>query len=406
MKTIVVIGAGQAGLQVADSLRREDFEGRVVLAGAEPSLPYQRPPLSKKFLTGDMAAERLLMRQQSFFDERGIETLVGTPVDHLDIANRTLKVGDETIRWDGIAFCTGTVVNQLPVDGTGLAGVHYLRTLADTTAIAAELPTVGTATVIGGGFIGLEVAASLRKLGKDVTVIEAQSRLMERAVTPVISEFFRELHETNGTEILLDARVERIVGGDDGRVGGVRLADGRTVDAELVVIGIGVHAETELARDAGLECEDGIIVDEFAVTSEPAIVAAGDCARFPCIYSSGLIRLESVQNAMDQAKVAAATLAGKPVAYDAVPWFWSDQYDKKLQMAGLPAGYSTSVQRGNTGDGKFSIFYFDEAGVLVGVDSVNDPLSHMASRKLIEARTVLDPADAANPQFVLKSALG
>lgn len=392
---IVVVGAGQAGQQLCDSLRRGGYEGRLVLVGDEPVLPYQRPPLSKKFLTGALEAERLLLRPASFYEKASVELRLARRVTTIDRAARTLTLNDgEVLAWSGLALTTGTRIRPLSVPGAAEADVHYVRSLADGEALKARLATAERLAVIGGGFIGLEVAAIARELGKQVVVIEAAERLMARAVAPRVSAFYAELHRAHGVEVLLGTGIEAIRGADGRHV--VLTTDGREHAVDLIVAGIGVVPNSELAEAAGLACHNGIVVDVHARTSDSAIVAAGDCTWHMNGFLERDIRLESVQNAVDQAKTAAASLLGRDEPYRQVPWFWSDQYDVKLQIAGIGMPHDEAVLRGDPASRQFSVYYF-RAGALVGVDSMNRPAEHMAARKLLGQGIALSPAQAADP---------
>ncbi len=392
---IVVVGAGQAGQQLCDSLRRGGYEGRLVLVGDEPVLPYQRPPLSKKFLTGALEAERLLLRPASFYEKANVDVRLGRRVAAIDRAARTLTLDDgEVLAWSGLALTTGTRIRPLTVPGAAEADVHYVRSLADGEALKARLATAERLAVIGGGFIGLEVAAIARELGKQVVLIEAAERLMARAVAPLVSAFYADLHRAHGVDLLLGTGIEAIRGADGRHV--VITTDGREHAVDLIVAGIGVVPNSELAEAAGLACHNGIVVDVHARTSDPAIVAAGDCTWHMNGFLERDIRLESVQNAVDQAKTAAASLLGRDEPYRQVPWFWSDQYDVKLQIAGIGMPHDESVLRGDPASRQFSVYYF-RAGALVGVDSMNRPAEHMAARKLLGQGIALSPAQAADP---------
>lgn len=379
----VVVGAGQAGLQICDSLRKEGYTGPLVLLGEEASLPYQRPPLSKKFLSGELEAERLLFRPQSYYDKIDVDVRLDVRVESLERKSHQLHLSDgSALRYARLALATGTRIRPLTCDGGDDARVHYVRTLDDSSALGAALPQCRSLAVIGGGFIGLEVAAMARGLGVAVTVIEAQERLMARAVSPQVSAYYAALHRAHGVDVRLDCGVDRINARDE--VLEVVLTDGTLLTTDRIVAGIGVIPNTELAATAGIECRNGIVVDANARTSDPDIVAAGDCTMHFNGFLDREIRLESVQNAVDQAKVAAATLCDRAMTYRQVPWFWSDQYDVKLQMAGIGMPHDHAVQRGVTGDEGFSVFYFRE-GELVGADSINRPAEHMACRKLLAA---------------------
>lgn len=385
-RPIIIIGAGQAGVQIIDSLRRGGYDGALVLIGDEHSLPYQRPPLSKQYLSGALAEERLLFRPENFYVKQDVEVLLGTRVSELHPAARTVSLEGGSVReYEKLALTTGASVRRLPVLGAELEGVRYLRSLEDARHLRARLGTGALRVVaIGGGFIGLELAAAARELGHAVTVVEAQDRLMARVVAPVVSDYYLQMHRAQGVEVLLNAAVERI--DDNAGTMAVVLADGNETQADLVVVGIGSVPHSELAEAAGLECDNGIVVDEFARTSDSNIVAAGDCTMHQNSRLAVRQRLESVQNAVDQAKVAAATLLGETKPYDQIPWFWSDQFQTKLQMVGSSAGFDRYVVRGSIDDAAFSVFYF-RGDVLSGVDSINRPADHLVSRKLLAAGT-------------------
>ncbi|HCU90318.1 MAG TPA: hypothetical protein DGR97_10250 [Gammaproteobacteria bacterium] len=381
---IIVVGAGQAGLQVAESLRRGGYDGSLALIGNEKILPYQRPPLSKQYLSEGMLEDRLLFRSSEYYEKKDIELVLGQHVSALDTSARSLIVDGKTRPYGKLALATGASARPLSVSGSEHEGVCYLRSVDDAKYIRGRLSADPQRVVaIGGGFIGLEVAGSARELGHSVTVIEAQERLMARVVSPLVSEYFRKVYRSRGVDIVLNVAVNRIERSTDGSLI-VVLADTRTIPADLVVVGIGSSPHTELAETAGLHCDNGIVVDEFAQTSDPYVVAAGDCTMHKNSRLGIFHRLESVQNAVDQAKIAAMTLLGNQKPYDQVPWFWSDQLGAKLQMAGRSDGFNRTVMRGSMEDGEFSIFYFDD-DVLIGVDSVNRPTDHVVSRKLLAA---------------------
>ena len=403
MSGIVVIGAGQAGLQIAESLRRGGHAGRIVLLGDESWLPYQRPPLSKKFLAEDFAAERLFFRPQAQLAKQDIDFRPGARVTAIDrTASEVVLASGERIAWESLAIATGTRVRPLPVPGADHPSVCYLRGIDDGLALKERLAAAARVVVVGGGFIGLEVAATAVKSGKAVTVVEAQDRLMARAVAPVVSAWFAELHRGHGVDLRLACGVVALEPRGNGVV--VALGDGGRAEADLVVAGIGVLPNDELAASAGLECRSGIVVDEFARTSDPRVVAAGDCTMHRNLRYSSPHRLESVQNAVDQAKVAAATLLGQAVPYQELPWFWSDQYDIKLQMAGLSSDHDHVVVRGATSDNAFGVYYF-KSGTLVCVDTVNRPAEHMLARRLLGLRVPVTAAQAADLTLDLKTLL-
>lgn len=398
--SILIVGAGQAGLQLADSLRREGHDGEITLIGAETLAPYQRPPLSKAFLLDQMEASRLPLRADTFYDQRNITPRFGVAVTQIDRAKKsvTLDTG-ENLPYDKLALCLGADVFVPPIPGADLPHVLALRGMDDSLKLKSALATARSVAVIGGGFIGLEVAATARKMGKTVTIIEAVDRVMKRAVSEQVSRFFEDLHRSQGSEIHLGASISEITPQS------VLLQDGRQIEADLVVLGTGVRPCNALAQQAGLACDNGIQVDEFTQTSDPDIVAIGDCAAHPNHLTGKTLRLESVQNAIDQAKIAAKTLTGKREPYRAVPWFWSDQFDIKLQMAGLSADTDQAVTRGDPASQSFSIFYFTD-GHLMAVDSINAPADHMAARRILakDDRT-LSPEQAADTGFDLKSAV-
>ena len=390
---VVIIGGGQGGFQTAASLRAEGYEERITLIGDEPGIPYQRPPLSKGFLLGKQEQRHAELRPLAFYETQRI-TLVTAHVAAIDRAARraTLDSGEQ-IDYDRLVLATGARNRQLPYEN-----VLYLRTLGEAAEIRQRLAAAQDVVVIGGGFIGLEVAAAARTLNKQVTVIEGQPRLMSRVVAPVISEFFRGQHENKGVDVLLNASVEQI------REKEVLLGERTSRPADLVIAGIGVVPNVELAIEAGLPVGNGITVNEFLRTPDERIFAIGDCAECPSLFVEGCVRLESVQNAVDQAASVAKTIVGHAAPYAAVPWFWTDQYDIHLQMAGLPAGFDQVVTRGNSESRKFSVFYFREAK-LCAVDSINRPADHLAARKLIAAHTPLSPHQAADESFDLKKAV-
>jgi 3-phenylpropionate/trans-cinnamate dioxygenase ferredoxin reductase subunit len=390
-RQLVIVGASYAGVTLAGTARELGFDGSIVLLGDEAHPPYQRPPLSKGFLTGKANLSSMWLKSQAFFEESDIALQTSCRVGEIDReSGHVLTEDNGRIAFDALAFATGARRRELQCEGAHLDGIVYLRTLDDAQAMLASTGGVERVAVIGGGFIGLEVAASLAMLGKQVDVIEAAPRLMARAVHPETSAFFLQLHARHGVRMHLDAQLQRIEG-RNGRVSGVVLADGSVLECDLVVAGIGVIPNDELAAACGLQVDNGIVVDEYARSSDPAIVAAGDCARYPNPWAGGSVRLESVQSANDLARTAAATVCGRPAPYNAVPWFWSDQYDCKLQMAGIAAGWNRTVLRGSPQEGAFSVFCFRD-GELLAVESVNRMRDHMAARKLLARRVELKDA--------------
>lgn len=401
--TIVIIGAGQAGAQAAMSLRQEGFSGRLVMVGEEPAAPYQRPPLSKAYLQGDLDEGRLYLRPQDFYEKQAIELMTGRRAEALDRAEKTVTLsGGETLSYDKLLIATGAPPRRLPCGGGDLAGVAYLRTIADSDALRPALAKTGRLVVIGAGYIGLEVAASARKAGLDVTVLEAADRALKRVAGPEVSDYFHRLHREAGVDLRLDAAFDRFEGG--ARVEAAVLKDGERIECVAALCGIGAAPATGLAEAAGLKVENGIWVDDHARTEDPFIWAAGDCVNFPSPLYGRRMRLESVPNAIDQAKAAAANMAGKDVVYDAVPWFWSDQYDVKLQTAGIAEGADERIARGAPGEKKLSVWYLRE-GRLLAVDTMNDVPSFAVGKRLIAAKASPDRKILADPAADLKSLL-
>lgn len=378
---IVIIGAGQAGAQVAQSLRQGGFEGPLRLIGDEPHPPYQRPPLSKKFLAGEIGAEGLWLRPPAFFTTNNIDHIPNTRVVAIDRGAKRLTLANgDTLPYGKLVLATGTNARLLTLEGADKKGVVTLRSIADVDVIRDILQKSSSVAIIGAGYIGLEVAAVAKSLGKAVTVIEAQDRPMKRVVSQAVSDYFSGLHKARGIELRLNTGIEAIEGGDS--VTGVRLSTGETVPAELVLVAVGAEPNDHLAAEAGLEVDNGILVDGCGQTSDPDIFAAGDCTRFYSNRYQRSVRMESVQNAIDQAKAVAQALLGQEVDYDPLPWFWSDQYDIKLQIAGLSEGYDDTKVVGSTDDSKFYVAYLND-GRLIAVDSINSPRSHMMARRVI-----------------------
>ena len=405
---IVIIGAGQAGVQTAESLRAGGYAGSITLLGDEPHGPYHRPPLSKAWLAGEMDGAQLVMRAPEMLARKQIELRTEVKVASIDRAAQQVLLADgSALPYSGLVLATGSTPRSLPLPGGNAAGVHALRSREDADAIAQRLALClqqqRPVVVIGGGFIGLEVAATARKKGLDVTVLEAAPRLLGRVLAPALSDWYAELHRRHGVKLVFDARIEALETDSDHAVSGVRLADGHLLPAGLVVVGIGVNANDGLAQAAGLECERGIVVDACCRTSDPAIVAAGDCTARR-LADGSLIRLESVQNATEQGKSAAAALLGQERPFTATPWFWSDQYDKKLQMAGLSGGAEAWAVRGDMKGASFSVYHF-RAGRLIAVDSVNAAKDHLQARKLLDAGVSPTLEQAADSGFDLGSLL-
>ncbi len=403
ISSILIIGGGQAGAQAIDTLRREGFEGRLVLVSDEPDLPYQRPPLSKKFLAGELAAERLPFRHQAFYDAHRIELKLGIRATRLDPAARRVGLSNgEDIVYDRLLLCLGAASRRLTCPGADLSGVHYLRGIADVPPIQEALKAGARAVIIGGGYIGLETAATARKMGCPVTVLEMADRLMNRVVAANVSDYFAQEHRSQGVKIICNTRVVRLEGA--GRVERVVCADGSTYPADLVVVGIGAVANMDLASEAGLACENGIMVDEYCRTSDPVIYAAGDCTYHPSLRFEMRVRLESVDNAFEQAKTAALNMLGKPTLHDRVPWFWSDQYENKLLIVGLSQGHDQQLTRGDPATRSFSVCYL-KGGELLAVEAINHPKDYMAARKMIADHSRPDIDKLADPHLALKEAV-
>lgn len=399
MEKIVVVGAGQAGASCVAKLRAEGFGGAITLIGEEPVPPYQRPPLSKAYLLGEMALERLYLRPESFYEDNGITLKLGQRVEQLDRAARVVVVGGEAVAYDHLVLTTGSSPRRLPeAIGGALGGVHVVRGLRDVDVMEKQIVAGKKALIVGGGYIGLEAAAVARKRGMEVTLIEMAERILQRVACGETSDFFRELHRAHGVDIREGVGLERLVGTD--HVTGAILSDGTELAVDVVIVGIGIAPAAGLAQDADLKVENGIVVDEFGRTSDPAIWAAGDCAVFP--YKGAMIRLESVQNAIDQAEAVACNILGKNEKYEPKPWFWSDQYDVKLQIAGLNTGYERVVTR--VAEGARSHWYYKE-NTLLAVDAMNDPRGYMIGKRLIEAGKSPAPEVVGNPETDLKPLL-
>lgn len=404
---IVIVGAGQAGVQIAESLRQEGFAQELLLIGDETHPPYQRPPLSKKWLIEPGAHSALSLRGAEALLRRRIELRLDTHVGAIDRTASQLQLANgERLAYHRLALATGALPRALSLPGASLGGVLSLRSIADSAAISAAIRRCAAQSrpvvVIGGGFIGLEVAASARKLGAAVTVLEALPRLMARVTAPIVSEAFERVHRAHGVELVFGARISELVG-SAGHIEAVRSADGREYAAGCVIVGIGVEADDRLALAAGLACERGILVDDCARTSDPLIVAAGDCTvrRLP---DGRMLRLESVQNAVEQAKSAAAALLGHERPFRAAPWFWSDQYDIKLQLAGATTDADDLLLRGDPASARFAIFHLK--GPLVrAVEAVNAPAEFMGGKKLIETQKPIDRARLANVSVSMKEVM-
>jgi 3-phenylpropionate/trans-cinnamate dioxygenase ferredoxin reductase subunit len=393
MAHVVVIGAGQAGSSCVAKLRNGGYDGKVTLIGAEPVPPYQRPPLSKAYLMGDMTLERLFLRPESFYDELDIQLRLNARVDAIDAQARTVAIGGDVLAYDDLVLTTGSEPNRLPTAiGGALDGVHVVRDLADVDGMAPRFVKGAKVLIVGGGYIGLEAASVAAKLGLQVTLVEMSERILQRVAAPETSDFFRALHKGHGVDIREGVGLETLLG--DGAVSGARLSDGSELDVDFVIVGVGIRPATGLAETAGVVLENGIKVDAQGRTSLSGIWAAGDCSSFP--YRGGRIRLESVPNAIDQAEVVAENIMGAGKEYVAKPWFWSDQYDVKLQIAGLNTGYDRVVTRRTDADSV--AFWYYRGDELLAVDAMNDPRGFMVGKRLIEsgkspaAELIADPA--------------
>ncbi|WP_133489008.1 NAD(P)/FAD-dependent oxidoreductase [Aliiroseovarius marinus] len=401
MSHIVVIGAGQAGASLVAKLRNAGFDGEVTLIGAESAPPYQRPPLSKAYLLGEMELERLYLRPENFYADQNITLRLDTRVDAIDAAAKEVVIGDERISYDQLAITTGSTPRYLPAAiGGDLDGVHVVRTLADVDGMAPEFTEGRSVLIIGGGYIGLEAAAVAAKKGLKVTLVEMADRILQRVAAPETSDYFRALHGGHGVDIREGVGLDRLTGED--RVTGATLSDGTKLDIDFAIVGVGIAPDSALAESAGLDLDNGIKTDAQGRTSDASIWAAGDCASFP--YRGERIRLESVPNAIDQAEIVARNMLGEGVDYVAKPWFWSDQYDVKLQIAGLNTGYDNIVTRPGDKDGSVSFWYY-QGDTLLAVDAMNDPRAYMVGKRLVEGGKSPDKVAVADPGTELKALL-
>lgn len=399
---VLIIGGGHAAGQCAASLRQNGWQGEIVIAGEEAVAPYQRPPLSKAYLAGDSSVDRLLFKPEAFYEKENITLRLGMRALSIDRAIKKVAFeGGAEIDFDFLVIATGARVRKLQCPGADLEGVGYVRSIADVDRLQSGFRKGANITIVGAGYIGLEVAAVAAKRGLNVTVLEIGERVMARVTSPTVSRFFEKLHRDNGVEIRLGVGADRFEG--DGQLSSVQLTDGTSLASDMAVVGIGVIPNDAIAGEAGLAVEDGVIVDECAQTADPSIFAIGDCTRHPSAYYGGMLRLESVHNALEQGKTAAAAICGKRAHYDQAPWFWSDQYNTKLQTVGLCTGRcDTEILRGDPAEGKFSVFYL-RGEELVAVDSINAPADHMIARRLIGAGRSLDPAEIKDVGFDLKT---
>ena len=401
MSHVIVIGAGQAGSSCVARLRAKGFEGEITLIGEEPVPPYQRPPLSKAYLLGEMERERLYLRPSEFYDDQNIMLRLGTPVTSVDAAAKTVRLGEETLAFDDLVLTTGSTPRRLPASvGGNLDGVMVVRGLADVDAMAPHFQQGAKVLIVGGGYIGLEAAAVAAKMGLKVTLVEMAERILQRVAAPQTSDYFRALHRSKGVDIREGVGLDHLTG-KDGTVTGAVLSDGSSIDVDFVLVGVGIVPNTQLAEAAGLALENGIKTDEFGRTSDPHIWAAGDCASFP--WKGERLRLESVGNAIDQAECVADNIMGAETPYTPKPWFWSDQFDVKLQIAGLNTGYDHVVTRDGTDGAQSHWYYAGES--LLAIDAMNDPRAYMVGKRLIEAGKSPAPATVSDPDTDLKALL-
>lgn len=399
-ETIVIAGAGHGAGQVVASLKQQKFPGNIVLVGEEKYLPYQRPPLSKKFLAGELPAERLAFKPPSFYDQKNIDVRLNTHIDSVDRAASEIVTEDGgRIAYDKLVLATGSRVRKVSVPGHDLPGVHYLRNIADVDAIRNDMSDNRHVVIVGAGYIGLEVAAVCRQQGLDVTVIEMADRVMSRVVSPNVSDYYQLEHTNQGVKLLLSTGLTAFEG--KRRVKHVLTDTDLKIAADFVVVGVGIAPNTELAETADLAVDNGIIVDDRCCTSDADIFAIGDCTSHPNDIYGRRLRLESVHNALEQAKTAANNICGVDTRYCEVPWFWSDQYSLKLQIAGLSEGFDDLVLRGDPSSGRFSCLYLKD-GLLIAVDAINSPRDFMQSKALIAARKPIDRGRLDNDELALK----
>ncbi len=397
-QTCIIIGASHAGASLANAVRKEGWQGKILVIGDENAMPYHRPPLSKALLNGEKTADQIDLFKSTVYDKANIEFKLGVKVETIDRENKEITLNNgEKLQYDKLGLCTGARVRELPIPGHDLDGIFYLRTLSDAQSIQQQVKEGNKAVIVGGGYIGLETAASLRKLGMEVTVLEMMHRVLERVTAPELSEYYTQLHEGHGVKIYTEAQAVEFKG-DGGKVTQVVCNNDLTLDADMVIIGIGVIPNTEIAEDAGLQAENGILVDEFAQTADPDIVAAGDCTNHPNDLLGFRLRLESVPNATEQARTAAASVCGNQKAYHSLPWFWSDQYDVKLQIAGFNKGYDRVVLRGEPSSNQFVAWYLKGDDILAA-DCINSSKEFMQAKKIIAQKIPLSDellADASN----------
>lgn len=386
---LIIVGAGQAAAQAVLTLTQKRYAGRITVVGDEPFPPYQRPPLSKKYLSGELERKRLFIRPAAFYEQHGVALTLGVRVEQLELPQQRVTLADgRALHYDELLLATGSRVRRIDVPGADLPGISYLRTIGDADKILGSLDAAKRVVIVGAGYIGLEVAAVARARGASVTVLEAADRIMARVVCPEVGNFYRDVHETAGVQIICETAVSGFAG--ETQVTAVMADDGHEYPCDVAVVGIGIMPETTLAERAGLDCNDGISVDEYACTSESHVYAAGDCTNHPNALLDRRLRLESVHNAIEQAKTAALSVLGERTAYAQVPWFWSDQYDLKLQIAGISTGYDRVVLRGNPAERQFAAYYLRN-GRLIAVDAINSPKDFLLGKRLVAERAAPSP---------------
>ena len=404
MKSVVIIGASHAAAEAISTLRKKGWQGTISLIGDEPLLPYQRPPLSKAYYKGEVEAEKLLLKKPQFYNDASIDLYLGRTAESINRDSKHVVLdGGEKIPYDKLIIATGTRARLLPIEGADLPNIYTLRTIADVDFIKQNLNSGSKLLIVGGGYIGLEVAASAVKQGVEVVVLEAMDRVLARVTSPAVSEFYQKRHADEGVDIRLGTTLSKFAASEAG--GKAIFADGEALEFDAAIIGIGVLPNSEIAEVAGLNCDNGILVDEYTSTSDPDIYAIGDCSNHPSFIYDRRIRLESVPNAVAQARTAAQAICGENIRYDQVPWFWSDQYDVKLQTAGLLTGYDSAIVRGDLNSQKFSIFYLFN-GKLLAIDAINSPAEFMIAKKLIVAGTLLDVDKIQDIAMPIKELLG
>ena len=395
MEHLVIVGAGQSAIQCITSLRKEDYPGLITLVGEEEHLPYQRPPLSKGFLEDTVSNERLYFKKLEFFVENKVQLKLGTKAEEIDIENNNIHLSDNTkLSFDKLVFATGSSVRKLDFPGKDLNSIHYLRGLDDALSIKKDLQTRQNIVVVGAGYIGLEVAAIAAKQNKSVTVIEMADRVMNRTVDPQISDYYLKLHQKNGVTFKFNTSLKEIVGASNPEK--VICSDGTEVKADMVIIGAGIMPNVELAENAGLSCDNGIVVNEFGKTDHANIYACGDCTNHPNKLLNKKIRLESVHNAMEQSKTVASSIINKSIEYNQIPWFWSDQYDHKLQIVGLSGEHDKVIMRGDMNDAKFMLLYTKD-DKLIAVDAVNNSKEFLICKKLVANKVTIKADEISNP---------